>query len=48
MVARFFRFDPVLMLEGDYFRWAARVAAYDYAANKEREAQEASKRKPTS
>lgn len=40
-IGRYFRTDPVMILKADYFTWAVRVAAYDWAATKEAEAQQA-------
>lgn len=39
-MARYFQCDPVTLLEGGYFKWAVRVAAYQYASKVEQEANE--------
>jgi len=38
MIGRYFRIDPVLVLKADYFEWAVRVAAVNYATEQEQKA----------
>lgn len=49
-MGRFFHIDPLLLLQGDYFEWATRVAAYNVAidhhnAEQEEEAKKAKARR---
>jgi hypothetical protein len=39
-VARYFRIDPVIVLESNYWTWAVRVAALQYASEEEKKASE--------
>lgn len=38
VIGRYFRIDPVAVLNSDYFEWAVRVAALNHAVSEENKA----------
>jgi hypothetical protein len=43
-VGRYFRIDPVVVLNSNYWEWACRVAALNYAASEEKKANQKNSR----
>lgn len=43
-IGRYFRIDPLLVLDSNYFEWQVRQAAYEYASKAEADAMSAKSR----